>query len=409
MNRRALHAAIMALAVWLCSCATNLTSTDVGYQRVSPERPRLSWTWTLLPGEAKNAPVLTTKLATEYLSERVETRHYRTSYSWANRGCWFGTTALMIGAAVKVKDWGLHYEQGDTVMGTSTLLAILSIFPFGAGLIYPDFPLPPRRWEKKATLEDDTSYRFPTPVSDKPVPLSASGNAGGRTLRTDKDGNLNVDVRDFFYESLPADSPLLLTATWSGLSASLTVPPDRIRAVRRTETEASALLARARAAETESKDGAALALYDSLDRAYASTRAASQASDKAGQLREKVKQARLAQARRELERVSQDKVQNAIDRLHLTEYESNAFGQSVEHLAQTHAASVMKDGCGFPLTDAECAAEYQRLTLFQKFYALLKYKESLGTEARPRLAAMLNMSMPIIGRLISLDSKAVLK
>ncbi len=91
------------------------------------------------------------------------------------------------------------------------------------------------------------------------------------------------------------------------------------------------------------------------------------------------------------------------------EYEGNSFAQSVEYLDRSHAAKVMKEGCGFPLGESECAAEYSRLTLFQKFYALLKYKEALGIEARPKLVSMLNLSPPVVDRFISLESRSVLR
>lgn len=313
-----------------------------------------------------------------------------------------------MGAAVKVRDWGQHYKGSDTVMGTSTALAILSAIPFLASFAFADFPLSSRNWSKNVVLQNDTSYQFATCCASAPVSVSVTGKADSRTLRTDGAGPLDVDIRDF-YELAPVDSALRLTATWSGLSASLVVPRDYVGAVRQAELNADALRARAIKAEGENRVETAITLYDTLASSFAETKSAAVASGKLAELQEKLREARLAQARRDLGLVSSDKVQSAIGRMNLTEGESNTLAQSVEYLPQGYATRVMKDGCCFPLTDDECAAEYRRLTRFQKFYALLSYKEHLGSDARPTLTAMLNMGTSVSDRLISIDPRALLR
>jgi hypothetical protein len=380
-----------------------------------------------------NAPVLATRLTTEYLSERVETRHYHTDHTLTNLGCWLGAAALPLVVAVAVNDWSDHLDaSGGKTWGRSKNIAFGSYLVLGVGLYLgiphlDSFPLRPRDWTKKVVLRTDTSYQSGARVSLRSVVVSRADGGNGRDLQTTEDGVLNVDIRDF-YVGLPADSALRLAATWSGLSAFIVVPPEYVRVARQNESDASALLVQADAAEAESKDELALALYDSLSHAYANTRPASEASVKAGALRAGVNQARIAQARRDFERVSQEKVQGAIGKLNLSSAESNLFAEAIQNLSEDDAASVMEVGLGLLLPDSDCAQEYGQLTLFQKFYALLRYKDAVGTEARSRLAAILTTAalslaaddgyglatklgtnMPIVNRLDSIDPGAVLK
>jgi hypothetical protein len=304
----------------------------------------------------------------------------------------------------------------------------LLFFPWPAGILLPNVPLPPRSWSKEVVLRQDTSYQFAAPLADRPVLILSASSKSGQSLRTAVDGHLDVDIRDF-YEGLPSDSALRLTATWSDLSVLLVVPSEYVRVARQNESDASALLAQADAAEAESRDEVALALYDSIGRAYAKTRPASQVPPaKISRLRAGIGQARLARAKRDLERVSQERVRGAIGKLNLRSAESNTFAEAVENLSGEDAASVMETAFGLLLSDFDCAQWYRQLTLFQKFYALLRYKDAVGTEARSRLATILTTAalslaaddgyglatklganMPIVDRLVSIDPGAVLK
>ncbi len=256
---------VLTAVLLLCGCATVLTGTDHGFERVTPEKPMLSWTGTL--GTGDSLAYVSTRLGTKYLSERVEDRRLRTDYTWLNRGCWFGATAALVGIAVKLDDWGQHYRGTDTVMGSSTTLAILSGIPFLAGLVYPRIPIPPRHWEKKVTFPEDTSYQFLTPVAQRSATVAVPGTTNEKTLKTSADGSLLLDIRDFC-AAVPTDSVLRLSATCSGLAATLIVPARQVASVKQRETDASALLERARAAESNNKDETALVLYDSLGNSY---------------------------------------------------------------------------------------------------------------------------------------------
>jgi len=406
----------LALMLLFCSCATSLLRSTGEYRRVTPSRHHLIWSW--VRSTPTCAPVLRTTLANQYLSRRVETNRYRTDYTWVNRGCWLGASALFALAEM----WFYNHTRMDTSDGKwftfgylnlllgVPCLALLArgVIQGGGGVNLRGTPLSPRYWSKEVVIPSDTSYRDAEPRAGKSALVSSADPLRTENLRVDESGELSVDIRNF-YEGLPADSALRLTATLSGESAMLVVPAEYVRSVRQHEADASGLFAHASSAASEGQDETALVLYDSVRSTYASTRAAVQASDEIGRLRARIGQVRLAQAEGDFQRVSMEKVQYAIGRLDLTGDESNVFARAVENLSRDDAAEVMRAGFALLLPNSGSAAAYRQLSLFQKFYALLRYKESVGDEARMRLEAMLDIDAPTIDRLITMDSRTMLK
>lgn len=243
-------------------------------------------------------------------------------------------------------------------------------------------------------------------VESSAVTVARSDGSGVKTLRTGYLGELKIDLRDFYAHD-PPESALRLTVTLThlGLSREVTIRRDYVAKARNYEDRASVLLGEAISYEKAGDYSSAFERYAQLLADYPDAKA----TEQAGVGLERVKQARTEQVRRELTRVSDDKVRAALGRLGLTEYESNSLAGAVESLSSSGAASVTRKGLGLQLDESECAEEYRSLTLFQKFYAILRYANSLGGSAADALAPMLGVPRATAEKLAGLSAQKLLK
>jgi hypothetical protein len=367
------------LTILMTNCATTrVIKTETAYRPVFPPKLRLVCDYSL-PMDSLS-PIIRVKLKKEELAVKVQTNYYKTSYEWFNRTICLGLSGLSILAAIK---WWNAYVGPDTdriyygrVWG---ILGAVIALAYG---IPGNFPLGPKTWQKEQVLSHEMSYQFSSYLSNTPVQVSGpSGET--KVLESDGAGNLAVDIRDF-YNVLTPDSNLILKIGYGiTLASEIKVPLDYVNKVKIYEDEAKALLQQGE--------------YDKIMSQYPNSKAAVAA-----------KEAKIAQIRKRLQKVSDEKVRVAIAKLELDEYDAAKFGMTLENLSSSLVIAVIKNGLGMPLDDAECVQEYRNLSKFQKFYAIICYKDYLGEDAVEELSSIFNISKITAERLVEISPKNLL-
>lgn len=367
-------ATALAVSLVLCGCSTKLVRTSSEYRPVTPERARLRCEADLPP--TYSSPTFTVTLSKDVLAERVETQHMRTSYSWLNRSL---ALALMGGSGLYAyRNWDYREVNGDTITYPRRVLGIVGAAVGAAWALFAsDGPFKARHFEKQVLHGADTTYTFAGLVIDEPVDIGVAplgSNLGGRT---DAAGKLLLSARDYYGVPLTGDG-VTLRVSAERMMADLVLPSGYLARAKAYDSCASALEAQAAYAELGGRLEEAAELYGRLIATYPDATVSGEAKSKQALLRERVRVAKLITVRGRLAKVDDDKVRAAIASLRLSEYESNSLAYAVENLGRPKALTVMRDGLGLPLEDSECAAEYGRLTLFQKFYAVVTYRAARG-------------------------------
>jgi hypothetical protein len=201
------------------------------------------------------------------------------------------------------------------------------------------------------------------------------------------------------------------------------VPNDYLTTVRNYEDEAKRLFIQAKNKEEEGKYEEALEDYRLVTEKYPISKASIEAKSKIGVVQGKITEKQITEIRKRLQTVSDEKVRRAIAGLGLDESQNNALASTIENLSGSSAAVVIKEGLGMPLSDGECIQEYQRLNLYQKFYAVVCYvtqrfnsinEEALAIEPDApyytiqECAQILRTSEEIVSKLVKVNPVALL-
>lgn len=400
---------VLALvALLLSNCTTKLINTSSEYRPVTPERARLSCTCDL--PATYSSPVLKVALWKQVLTEKVETRHYRTDYSWLNRSLWLGLAGFSGYAAAH---WWNYYDmKNDTAIYTRRVLGLVGA---GIGLLgawsLSNFPIGPSQSREQRVFSGDTVYGTGTQLANRAVQVTVrQQGAASVTQQTDDVGRLILSARDY-YDLPEADKGLMLDIAGAGLSATLSVPGAYLMRAGAYDSAAVALFGQARKAEEDGHDEEALSFYSRVADTYPDATAAPEARAKAQTIQQRVQAAKVARVRDELRRVSDDKVRSAIAALGLSRDESDYLGRAVDGLKddKDKAGDVIRVGLDMPLSGGDCAQEYRGLTLFQKFYAVLCYQNRQGGDVVQGYMSLLGVSESVARRLAGMDPKTMLK
>lgn len=189
-----------------------------------------------------------------------------------------------------------------------------------------------------------------------------------------------------------------------------------IAKTRRKEVEeliAQHILEDAQSLEVKKSYSKAYNLYSQVIDQHPSTNAYNIAKSRIAVLQNKINEQKMARIRRRIQRVSDEKVQRAIAGLGLSEYERNSLAIAVKNLSSYKATSIMKTGMEMPLSDSKASQEYQNLTLFQKLYAVLCYKNYLngrgGEKVVDKISSMLYISNDIAEKLCKINPENLLR
>ena len=411
MNRVFLSTILLIFLGILSGCATRTyLKTKVEYSPVSPPKVRLKCDVNL--PKDKISPLISISLDKETLEQKVRTDFYEVHYKWANRVSGILLTGASIFTAVK---WWNVYSVDTTEEGEEVHMyypRYLGIIGAIVGLVFifdsDKQPFPPEQVQEKQLIKDDTIYTA-TPLTQQSIVITSLFGNESKTVVTDENGKAEFDVRDF-YESCPLDSSLILKVSTSKLSTKIIIPNSYVKKVKDYETEAVEAFNRAQTAEKMGKYNKAINYYNVIIRKYPKAKPASDAREKISILQEKIRAQKVAQIRKRLERVSKAKVQKVIRRLKLSESESNALAEAIEYLSSyDDVVSVVKKGLKMPLSDDDAYQEYGNLTLYQKFYAILCYKDYLGKGATKKLSDMLYISNSTAEKLCKINPKNLLR
>lgn len=395
---------VFAIILFLANCSTKLVKTETDYRPVFPLKSKLVCDFKI---PTSISPIISVGLKEELLSEKVKTNHYQRNYTWLNRTLWLGLTALTIGWAVAVNDWRTEPTPEDSFLGNSFYISCLAALPLVAVFTSYDWPFSPKRWKKEQVFSYDTSYQFSSTLATKRIRVISHGSDEEKYLTTNAQGSLQIDIRDF-YKDLPPDSDLILRFSYNNLYGDIILPANFVGNIRSYEKEALDLYERAQLEENNNKLNEALGLYNLLINNYPDAKIRYEVLQKSTELQDKIKQQKVIQIRQRLTRVSDEKVRTFIGNL-ISQYESEALGRRIDNLPSSYAKSVIKDGLEMPLSDNECLQEYNNLTLYQKFYAILCYKNYLiksgleKTQVIDKLSDVLNLYYETAQKLIDID------
>lgn len=411
---------VILLVCFIKSCATTrLTKTESEYHPVSPVKLRLNCSVDL--PKDRFEPKVTLNFTTEKLYQKTMTEHYVTSYKWRNRLFSLVLTGVSVWATINWWDYAIEDTSGKWYPARVFGL-IGAVFGFLAGTVGADeFPSKPKYWKQEVVIASDTIYKDPQPLSKATITLFSSGETKGYPLKTDEKGKIPCDIREF-YTSTPKDSNLIFRINYEGVATKTLIPRDFVNQVRDYETEAKNLFTRAQNKEEQGKYEEALADYNLIKGKYPVSQASKSADTKIESVQRKLVEKKIAEIRKRLQRVSELHVRGAIIKLGLDEYQNNALANAIENLSSSTAVLVMKEGLGIPLSDDECVAEYRKLALFQKFYAVVCYlrkvsedqsKEAVGEMDTDYfwgcMARELNTPIEIVTDLVGLKPENLLK
>lgn len=174
------------------------------------------------------------------------------------------------------------------------------------------------------------------------------------------------------------------------------------------EKKAEDLLSQAESLEKSQEDSKALLVYKQILDSFPSFEITKTAEQKYRELEKRITEQKINQIRKELQGVSEEKVKNAILKLGLSEDESNSLARAIDNLSSSDAITVIKNGLGLPLVDEQCDIQYRRLSRYQRFYAILRYKDYLGESAVKELSSILNISNTTAKNLANINPKNLL-
>ncbi|MEO0142881.1 MAG: hypothetical protein ABIL70_08155 [candidate division WOR-3 bacterium] len=373
---------LFLLILLVNNCATtHLVKTESDYEPVSPLKLRLGCSVDL--PKDRFEPKITLNLTTEKLYQKKVTEHYKTSYQWRNRLALVGFGGLCVWAAIKWWDYAVEDTSGKWYPARVFGLLGAGFSFLGAMVGADEFPSSPKYWKKETVIGSDTVYKDKQPLSKKTVSVFTPIETKGYPLQTDEKGITLLDIRDF-YTSTPGDSNLILKIDYEGITTKTLIPNNFVNQVRDYENEAENLFTRAQNKEEQGKYEDALADYNLIKEKYPLARASAPANAKIEAIQRKLAEKKIAEIRKRLQRVSAQKVGSAILKFGLDESQANALAIAIENLSQSGAIAVMKEGLGMPLSDNECVEEYRKLNRFQKFYAVVCYKEYLSKDIDER-------------------------
>jgi len=204
----------------------------------------------------------------------------------------------------------------------------------------------------------------------------------------------------------PAYNQLMYCGTNQGMFVSVNQGLTWQKYKTPAEQRAEYLLAQAESLNLRKEDSKAILVYKQILDSFPSLEVAKTAEQKYREFEKRIAEQKINQIRTELQGVSEEKVKNAILKLGLTEDESNSLASVIDNLTSSDAIAVMKNGLALPLVDEECELQYRRLSRYQRFYAILCYKDFLGESAVKELSSMLNISNTTAENLVNINPKS---
>ncbi|KAF0139340.1 MAG: hypothetical protein FD122_3334 [Stygiobacter sp.] len=379
----------IALIFQACTPTTSLWKTTDEYRSVSPEKSRLLLKYDL---PTEGIPVVKIKVSKDYLSQKIYTKHYETVRNDKRAG------QVALGVGITAASAGLIYlgAKAPAKDSSTKKLAIAGGIIGGIyGIVQILKPTPKESWTKDSVDIKDTLYAFREDVKSKSITLRSEHNMKNNYLKTNSDGIVTADVRDF-YNNLTEDSPLkILISDGVAQTAEIYIQSSYVSRIRNNEIEAEKLYRKADSKLKESKFIEANSLFEEAISKYPLARFAENSKTAIKNIVSNIKEEKLEIARKKIRAVSENKVPEAFDRVGITPDESNVIGPMTERISRSSVSLVIVDGLGMSLDRYQAENEFNLLTNSQKIYAILAACENISKEQNKPKWEVLNAILEI--------------
>lgn len=396
----------IALILQACAPTTSLWKTTDEYRSVSPQKSRLLLKYDL---PAEDIPVVKIKVSKEYLSQKIYTKHYETVRNDKRAG------QVALGAGITVASAGLIYlgAKAPAKDSSTKKLAIAGGIIGGIyGIVEMLKSTPKEFWTKDSVDFKDTLYAFREDVKSKSITLRSEHNMKSNYLKTNSEGIVTADVRDF-YDNLTEDSFLrILISDGAAQTDYINIQASYITRIRNNELEAQKLFNKADSKIKESKFIEANSFFEEAVVKYPLAKFAENSKTAMKNIVSNIKEEKLEIVRKKIRAVSENKVPEAFDKAGITPDESNVIGPMIERISRSSISRVIVDGLGMSLDRYQAESEFNLLNNSQKIYVILAACENIskkqGIQKWEALNAILGIDDSTAKKFSGIESRGLL-
>lgn len=389
-----------------CTPTTSLLKITDEYRSVTPEKSRLLANYDL---PAENIPVVKIKVSKDYFSQKIYTKHYETLRK-DKKG-----SQVALGVGITAVSAGLIYLGAKTPKNDTTTRALyIAGGALGGiwGLIEIFKPTPKEFWTNDSVDFKDTLYAFQEVVKSKTITLQSEHDRKISYLKTNNEGILAADVRDF-YNNLADDSSLkILISDGAAQPTYINIQSSYVSRIRGNELEAEKLFKQAEAKVKEGKFIWANNIYENVLAKYPLTKLAENSKTAMKNIKSNIKEEKLESVRKNLRAVSENKVPEAFDKAGITPIELTEIANMTERMSRPNKTIVIVDGLGMALDRYQAENEFNYLNKSQKIYAILAASENLSKrQAKQKweiLSAILGIDENIAKKFARIESERLL-
>lgn len=399
---------IISFILWSCAPVTNLEKTDGRYESVKPEKIRLVLEYNVPINNA--TAQINVIISKELFANKVLTHNYNTKYPGKKVAEVVGGLALGGVAA------GLFIASGKTAQEDSSTRGLYAVGGIlaGIGSLYLLFKGTPNEdWSRDSINSNDTIFTSKTPVKSGLIFLETIHNSKRLSDYTNDAGNISIDIRNY-YEDLPDGKALeILFSHSNSRPVSLKIPSSYIKEIKDKETNAASLLTQADNAISKKKYIDASNFYQNILNSYKNTKAATIAKEKLEVYSKAIKDEKINNGRRLLQKVSLSRVPTVLDGAGITESELNTLGSRIDYISTSEASQIIIDGLGMPLERSDAYNEFKQLNNSQKIFALLASAENIsklnGTEKLLVFLRLVRVDEKLGGKLVNIQSNSLIE
>jgi len=355
-----------------CTPTTSLLKITDEYRTVTPEKSRLLVKYDL---PAEDIPIVKVKVSKDYFSQKVYTKHYETLRK-DKKGNQIAWGLALSGGAAGLIALGSGMEEKDSTLKTLTIVggAVAGLM----GLYMIIAATPKEQWTKDSVDFKDTLYAFQEALKSKSIALQSEHDKKMHYLKTNNEGILAIDVRDF-YTNLSENNPLKISIS-DGISQPnfINLPSSYVIRIRGNELEAEKLFKQAEAKVKEREFINANSLFEKVVDKYPLTKHTEDSKSAMKSIESNIKEEKLEIVRKNLRAVSVNKVPEAFDKAGISPSELNEIGYRIERMSRSNITIIMVDGLGMSLDRYQAEYEFNSLNNPQKIYAVLTAAEEIS-------------------------------
>lgn len=361
----------IALIIQACSPSTSLVKVTDEYRTVSPEKSRLLLKYDL----QEDIPIVKIRVSKDYFSQKIYTKQYETLRNDKRAG------QVALGVGITAASGGLIYLGAKAQAKDSTTKRLLVSGGILGGLfgLYEIIkPTPKEFWTKDSVDIKDTLYAFQEDVKSESITLQSEHDRKISYLKTNYEGILSADIRDF-YNNLAEDSSLkILISDEPAKPANVNIPSSYISRIRDNELKAEKLYSKADSKIKEGKFIEANSLFEEAVTKYPFAKFTANSKTVMKNIENNIKEEKLERVRKYFRAVLVDKVPDAFDKAGITSDELMEIGNMIEHISRSSITNIIVDGLEMALDRYQAENEFNSLNKSQKIYAILTASENIS-------------------------------